>query len=227
MGAAFYDVDGTLLSANVVHVYARYALSAPGLGERLGRIGRLAASLPRFALADRRGRKYFNDLFYEEYKGLGEDRLHVLGEEIFEKLLRPRIFPEMVSLIERSKRRGLKQIIVTGALDTVTRPLAEGLGIDDWVANRLELRDHVATGALMPPVLAGPEKARWIQGYAQREGLTLQDCYAYADSASDIPMLCAVGHPTAVNPDRQLLATAEAHNWPVLWVGGRRHPSQR
>ena len=220
--AAFYDVDGTLLSANVVHVYARYALSAPGLLDRAGRLGRLVASLPRFALADRRGRKHFNDLFYEEYRGLSEDRLYVLGEEICEKLLRPRLFPEMLSLIERSRQGGCRQILVTGALDTVTGPLARAIGVDDWVANRLELRDHVATGALQPPVLAGPEKARWLQQYAEEERLDLRHCRAYADSASDIPMLCAVGHPTAVNPDRQLQATAEAHNWPIMWVGGAR-----
>ena len=66
--AAFYDVDGTLMDANVLHPYAYYALSVPSITGKIGRLAKLGASLPLYAWADRRGRKFFNDLFYYRYK---------------------------------------------------------------------------------------------------------------------------------------------------------------
>ena len=215
--AAFYDVDGTLVDANVLHPYAYYAASDPSLTGKLGRLVKMGASLPLYAWADKQGRKFFNDLFYKNYKGLSEDRLYVIGQEIFENMLKGRIFSEMQALIRQSQREGIRQVLITGNLDTVIAPLAEYLGVDDWVANRLEFDARgIATGNLVPPVLAGPEKSMWIQAYARDHHLDLQRCHAYADSASDIPLLCAVGYPTAVNPDAQLKATADAHNWPII-----------
>lgn len=217
--AAFYDVDGTLIDANVLHPYAYYAASAPSISGKVGRLLKMGASLPLYAWADRQGRKYFNDLFYQNYKGLSEDRLYVIGQEIFERMLKGKIFADMQALIKQSKREGIRQVLITGNLDTVIEPLATYLGVDDWVANRLEFdRSGLATGNLIPPVLAGPEKSVWIHTYARQHQLDLRRCHAYADSASDIPLLCAVGYPTAVNPDAQLKATADAHNWPIIWA---------
>ena len=217
--AAFYDVDGTLVDANVLHPYAYYAVSDPTLTGKVGRLLKMGVSLPLYAWADRQGRKYFNDLFYQNYKGLSEDRLYVIGQEIFDRMLKGRIFSEMQSLIRQSQGQGIRQVLITGNLDTVVAPLAEYLGVDDWIANRLEFDARgLATGNLVPPVLAGPEKSAWIHSYARQHKLDLQRCHAYADSASDIPLLCAVGYPTAVNPDAQLKATADAHNWPIIWA---------
>jgi HAD superfamily hydrolase (TIGR01490 family) len=140
---------------------------------------------------------------------------------MFDVMVRPRLFPTMLDLIKRSKDEGYRQVIVTGALDTMVRPLAAFLGIDDWVANRLEIADGKATGRLVPPVLAGPAKALWVRQYMKDHGLDPDLCRAYADSSSDIPMLSAVGRPCAVNPDTQLKTAAHAHDWPVLLVGDK------
>ncbi|MGK0359651.1 MAG: HAD superfamily hydrolase (TIGR01490 family) [Bradymonadia bacterium] len=216
--AAFYDVDGTLISTNVVHAYAWYAVNVPTITGKIGRAAKLAASLPLYAAADRMGRKFFNDLFYKSYKGISEDRLYILGEELFEKMIRKNVFSDMLELMKRSRDEGYEQVIITGALDTVTKPLADYLGVDAWYANRLEFQHGMATGRLIPPVYAGPVKAEAVRTYAHEKGYALADCRAYADSASDIPMLSAVGHPVAVNPDMQLKATATAHNWPVMFA---------
>ena len=154
---------------------------------------------------------------YMNYKGLSEDRLYVLGQEIFENFIRNKIFTDMQNLVRESQAQGIKQVLITGNLDTVIAPLAEYLGVDDWVANRLEFdQDGLATGKLVPPILAGPEKAYWIRSYAKTHAINLEESHAYADSASDIPLLCAVGYPVAVNPDSRLKATADAHNWPII-----------
>lgn len=216
--AAFYDVDGTLISTNVVHAYAWYAVNVPTITGKIGRAAKLAASLPFYAVADRRGRKFFNDIFYKNYAGISEDRLYILGEELFEKMLRKRLFDDMIELMKRSRDEGFEQVIITGALDTITKPLADYLGVDAWYANRLEFYHGEATGRLIAPVYAGPVKAEAVRTYAHQRGFNLADCRAYADSASDIPMLSAVGHPVAVNPDTQLKATATAHDWPVMYA---------
>jgi HAD superfamily hydrolase (TIGR01490 family) len=213
---AFYDVDGTLIKTNVVHVYAYYAANHPELNRRLSSLTKLLASIPAYLVTDYYSRKVFNEWFYKNYKGFSEDRLIVVGEEIFDKIIKPNMFPGAVDLIKRSQDKGIKQVLVTGALDVVTKPLAEYLGVDDYGANRLEIVDGFATGRLVGKLLAGPNKSMWIRDYATRFGLNLDDCWAYADSFSDLPMLSMVGRPCAVNPDFKLRAAARDFNWPVL-----------
>ena len=158
----------------------------------------------------------FNDLFFQWYRGQSYDRLRFLAEELHEKVIRPAIFPGAPDLVAQARRAGLRPVVVTGALEVSVRPLLEELGIDEFVANRLEFVDGRATGRLSPPVLAGASKALWMREYAEREGLSLNDSYAYADSMSDLPMLSVVGHPTAANPDLRLRSTARRHDWPVI-----------
>ena len=73
--AAFYDVDGTLVKTNVVHVYAYYAMNRGSLLGMAGRTLATAASVPLFAAMDALDRKTFNEFFYRYYAGLSEDRL--------------------------------------------------------------------------------------------------------------------------------------------------------
>ena len=82
--------------------------------------------------------------------------------------------------------------------------------------DRREFVKGVATGRLLPPVLASATKASWIRTFAEREGLSLSESFAYSDSISDLPMLSIVGHPAAVNPDLRLRQTALHHDWPIL-----------
>lgn len=214
--AAFYDMDGTLISTNVVHVYAYYALNAKKVSDRLGKMASLLANVPRYWVSDKIDRKLFNESFYKNYAGFSEDRLEVLGEEMFDRLIRPNVFSGARPLIERSKEQGHLQVIVTGGLDHITRPLAEYLGFDDFVANRLEFKDGVATGRLEKPFIAGANKARWIQKYAEEHNIDLDRSFGYADSGSDLPLLSVIGNPCAVNPDWRLRTTARAYDWPII-----------
>jgi HAD superfamily hydrolase (TIGR01490 family) len=214
--AAFYDVDGTLIRTNVVHAYAYYALHSPSILRRISSVTSLVAGLPLYWLADKFDRRTFNEAFYKNYAGFSEDRLVVLGEEIFEKIIRPNLFDGATSLIERSRRQGHDQILVTGALEVVTEPLAEFLDVDEFVCNRLEIKNGEATGRLRKPMMAGANKAQWIRHYADDHDYDLDGCFAYADSSSDVPMLSMVGNPCVVNPDFSLESTARSYEWPVL-----------
>jgi HAD superfamily hydrolase (TIGR01490 family) len=214
--AAFYDMDGTLVRTNLVHAFAYNARNQQGLLRSLVRTATTMASVPMFMAADMYSRRLFNDLFFRRYRGESEDRLRYLADELFDSVIRPSIFPGAYELIDKSKRLGLRQVLVTGAIDLTARPLARHLGIDYTVTNRLEFVDGKATGRLLPPVMAAATKASWMRTYAEKEGLNLSECYSYSDSMSDLPMLSVVGHPTAVNPDFRLRNTALQHDWPIL-----------
>jgi HAD superfamily hydrolase (TIGR01490 family) len=214
--AAFYDLEGTLVSTNLVHTLGFYARNQQGLLRSVRKSAATLVSIPLFAVADQYSRMVFNDLFFKRYKGETEDRLRYFADELFENVLKPGVFPGTFELIEKSRSLGLRQVVVTGALDMSVDPLMKYLEIEDYVANRLEFVNGVATGRLLPPVLASATKASWIRTFAEREKINLNDSYAYSDSMSDLPMLSIVGHPAAVNPDMRLRQTALHHDWPIL-----------
>src|SRR5215212_6377744 len=214
--AAFYDLEGTLVSTNLVHTLGFYARNQQSLLKSIKKSATTLMSIPLFAVTDAYSRKVFNDLFFKRYKGESEDRLRFFAGELYENVLKPAVFPGAYELIEKSRSLGLRQVVVTGALDWSVEPLMKHLGIKDYAANRLEFVNGIATGRLLPPVLAAATKASWIRTFAEREGLSLSDSYAYTDSMSDLPMLSIVGHPAVVNPDMRLRQTALHHDWPIL-----------
>ncbi|MDQ3585705.1 MAG: HAD family hydrolase [Pyrinomonadaceae bacterium] len=214
--AAFYDLEGTLVSTNLVHTLGFYAKNQQGLFRSFKKAAATVISIPLFAVTDQYSRQVFNDLFFKRYKGETEDRLRFFADELFEDVLKPAVFPGTFELIEKSRRLGLRQVVVTGALELSVKPLMQYLGIVDYVANRLEFVNGVATGRLLPPVMAAATKATWIRSFAEREGISLSESFAYSDSMSDLPMLSIVGHPAAVNPDMRLRQTALHHDWPIL-----------
>jgi len=214
--AAFYDVDGTLIKINIVHAFAFYASRHASLAESARRTLQTAVSIPVFWAADKLSRKWFNEIFYRSYEGQSEDRLVVLAEELFEDVIKPNIYPRAKELIDESKRAGVRQVLISGALDFTMRPLAKYLGVDDLIANQLEFVDSYATGKLRKPFVAGATKADIMRAYSKQHGIDLAESWAYTDSFSDYPMLAVVGHPTACNPDFRLRSLARSYDWPVL-----------
>lgn len=216
--AAFYDMDGTLVSTNLVHSYLFLARNEGTLSRSVLKTVAGVAKLPAFLVADQLSRALFNELLYAGYAGAFEDRLLELAEEHFEEVLKPNIFPGVYELVENAQKKGLRQVIVSGSLDVLVAPLARHLGIDDVVTNRLEMKDGVATGKLVKPIVAGAVKARLIQEYARSFDVDLLESYAFSDSFSDYSMLAVVGRPAAVNPDRKLRRAAAELEWPILDV---------
>lgn len=216
--AAFFDIDGTLISTNVVHAYGYYALNEGSVTGILARSAKTVASIPIFSALNLVDRKIFNEFFYRSYEGLTEDRLLTLNEDMFEDVIRPAIFSRAQDLIDQARRAGCKVVLVTGALDFTMRPLARHLGADDLIANRMQFVGGKATGKVIPPIIEGANKANVIREYCETQGISLMKSHAYSDSASDYAMLTVVGRPTAVNPDLRLRALARSYNWPILDV---------
>ena len=214
--AAFYDLEGTLVRTNLVHTLGFYAKRQQGLWQTAKKSVGTLAKLPFFGITDLYSRNVFNEVFFRSYEGFSQDRLRYFSDELFEEVLKPAIYDGTPELIAQGKKIGHRQVVLTGALDFTIKRLMDHLGIDDFVANRLEFVNGYATGRVLPPVMASATKAKWIREYAEREDINLSESYAYSDSISDLPMLSIVGHPVAVNPDFRLKQTARQHDWAVL-----------
>jgi len=216
MAASYFDVDGTLVSTNLVHPTLFYLLNQSTPLHSAMKLGLAVAKAPWMVLAEMRDRRLFNEMLFSAYQGVSEDRLLSLAEEAFDKVIKPRIYPAAKDFVKASLDTGQDVVLVSGALDFLMKFLADYLGATDVIANRLEIKDRYATGKLLRPVVAGPEKARLVREHARGKGHNLDDCFAYSDSYSDVPMLSVVGYPAAINPDRKLSLLAQAYHWPII-----------
>lgn len=214
--AAFFDVDGTLVRTNIVHAFAYYAMNQGTIFGTAWQTAKTAAAAPFLWALDKVNRKAFNELFYGFYKGQTQDRLLTLADELFADVLKPAVHPGTGRLLDETRRAGCRVVLVTGALDFTVRRLAEHLGADDLLANRMHFVDGVATGRVIPPIVEGAHKAQVMRDYCVKHGLALERSWAFSDSFSDYPMLAVVGHPTAVNPDVRLRNVARAYEWPIV-----------
>ena len=221
MPASFFDVDGTLVRTNLLHPTAFYLANQSNPLRAIGGFVRAAAGAPRMALAELVDRRRFNELLFAAYEGMSSDRLQILADEVFETVVKRALFPGARDLVQRCNADGHEVVLVSGALDFLMVRLAKYLGAAASIANRLEVKDGYATGKLLRPIVAGPEKARLIREWAKTRGHDLADCFAYSDSYSDVPMLSVVGHPCAVNPDLRLTTLARTYDWPILRLANR------
>ena len=173
------------------------------------------------ALAELVDRRRFNELLFANYEGISRDRLLILADEAFDSVIKRAIYPGARELVQRCRAEGHEVVLVSGALDFLMERLARHLGATGVIANRLDFKDGYATGKLLRPIVAGPEKARLVREWAREHEADLADCFAYSDSYSDVPMLSVVGHPCAVNPDLRLAKLAMTYDWPVVHLGKR------
>jgi HAD superfamily hydrolase (TIGR01490 family) len=214
LAACYFDVDGTLVRTNLIQPTLYYLMNQ-GTPVQTGlRLGKALLRAPRMAAAELLDRRMFNELLYSAYAGMSEDRLFLLADEVFDNVLRPSLYPAAQELVDKSRSAGHEVVYVSGALDCVVERLAHHLGGGEVIANRLEMKNGIATGKLIKPIVAGPTKARLVSDHARSHGFDLDDCFAFSDSYSDVPMLSVVGHPAAVNPDKRLSLLAKAYAWP-------------
>jgi HAD superfamily hydrolase (TIGR01490 family) len=145
-------------------------------------------------------------------KGWERGQVEQVVREALTELIDPYIYLEALDLMELHRARGRKVYIVSSSPEEVVRPLAESLGQVEVIATRARLEDDRYTGEL-EFYCYGENKATMIREVAEAEGIDLSGSYAYSDSITDLPMLEAVGHPVAVNPDRDLRREAERRGW--------------
>jgi HAD superfamily hydrolase (TIGR01490 family) len=146
-----------------------------------------------------------------------------LGPQVLAGVL-PRLYPQMLEIAWGHQDAGRPCFIVTAASQDTASMIAHVLGFDGGLGTPLEIVDGIYTGRLSGPFAYREGKPTRMRGLADREGFDLAESYAYSDSESDLPMLRAVGHPVAVNPDGTLARVAREEGWDVLRfdrLGGR------
>ncbi len=130
-------------------------------------------------------------------------------------VISPIVYPGARALINEHRQAGRRVFLVSSAPEEIVLPVAQLLGIDESIASRAEIdADGRYTGRATFWAF-GRHKAVAMAAAAERHGLDLAASHAYSDSATDLPMLEAVGHPVAVNPDRALAAIAAERGWPT------------
>ncbi|MFZ0342600.1 MAG: HAD family hydrolase [Gaiellaceae bacterium] len=224
--AAFFDLDRTLLRRSS-------ALALAGTLRGRGVISRRQLLQAAFwqLLFVARGASH------EAVRSAAEDGLRVLAgypvedmrelvAEAMEPVLRPLVYAEPLRLVERHRERGERVYVVSATLQEIVDAIADDLGLDGALGTVCEVRDGRYTGRALRGLHA-EAKADCVRDLAQREDLDLAACTAYSDSHTDLPFLEAVGHPVAVNPDRELRRTARERGWPVLEFSGRAYPHTR
>jgi HAD superfamily hydrolase (TIGR01490 family) len=219
-GAAFFDLDRTLIAGSSAYIMGRTARAAGLVPTR--QFVRDAGSAVAFKLKGASDSKTdgVRDRMLGAVVGMRQDDLIALNAEVLPKLL-AKIRPEARRLLDLHRHAGRNTYIVSAAPVEIVEPLAHSLGMTAGIGTRGEVVDGVYNGRLAGPFCYGTGKVTAMEEIARWDGLDLAQCYAYSDSASDLPMLEAVGHPVAVNPDSRLARHARTYGWPVV------HFSQR
>ncbi|CAN5899858.1 HAD-IB family hydrolase [soil metagenome] len=215
--AAIFDVDGTLVGSNVVSYYAWLRMQELSPAARPVWLAGFLTKIPYYWALDKVSRAHFNRAFYKNYQGWKPARARQLGQESFEGFTMDRIFPDALERLRKHKEAGHRVVLLSGALDFLLEPFKDLA--DDVLSASLAEEDGVYTGELTGAPVAGDARARMLASFARRRKLDLSRSYAYADSISDLPMMEAVGHPIAVNPDRRLAKAAEERGWRVKHWG--------
>jgi HAD superfamily hydrolase (TIGR01490 family) len=213
--AAFFDLDKTLMAGSSGMVWARVSARAGLFPRRL--LARWALDHLRYRLrgaSDEAAAQVMGEV-RELVTGMPVRDLEDLGPAVIEGVL-PRIYPEMLEEVRRHQESGRATFIVSAAGSYVVEELARELGMDGGIGTGYQIREGAFTGELDGPFMYGRGKVKALERLAAERGIDLRASYAYSDSASDLPMLRAVGHPVCVNPDAPLLEVARAEGWDVM-----------
>jgi HAD superfamily hydrolase (TIGR01490 family) len=210
---AVFDLENTLIAANVVDSYAWLATRHRDDVERARFVLRTLREAPRLLALDRIDRGDFLRYFYRRYDGAPVEQLDRDGWELFSDLILTKSFPAGIRRVREHRALGHKTLLITGALDVVIEPLRPLF--DDVICARLAKKHGRFTGELLEAPPTGEARALIMADFARDHHLDLQQSVAYADSASDLPMLEAAGHPVAVNPETKLAAIARKRGWHV------------
>jgi HAD superfamily hydrolase (TIGR01490 family) len=215
-GAAFFDLDKTLMAGSSGMQFARVA-AQHGIVSRRQLAGWGIEHL-RYRLrgtTDERTGEVLRAA-RELIRGVEAKTVDRMEPEVMAAIL-PRVFPEMLAEVHAHQDAGRPAFIVSAAGNGIVESLARVLGMEGGIGTRYEVDTEGSfTGRFDGPFVYGPGKVEAMQAFAESHEIDLDASYAYSDSLSDLPMLRAVGNPVAVNPDPPLAAIAKEERWQTL-----------
>ncbi|WSL77129.1 HAD-IB family hydrolase [Kitasatospora sp. NBC_01266] len=213
--AAFFDLDKTIIAKSSALAFSRPFYQ----GGLINRRAVLKSAYAQFVFlvggADHDQMEKMRQYLSALTRGWNVQQVREIVAETLHGLIDPIIYEEAAALIEQHHAAGRDVVIVSSSGAEVVEPIGALLGADHVIATRLAIEDGCYTGEIEYYAYA-ENKAAAIRELAERKGYNLADSYAYSDSITDLPLLSAVGRPSAVNPDRSLRKEAVARDWPVL-----------
>jgi putative phosphoserine phosphatase/1-acylglycerol-3-phosphate O-acyltransferase len=213
-GAAFFDLDRTLLQGASGPVISEALRSAGVLGERnipgealVYRVFNLIGETRPSMLLTRQAARFAKGWTRTAVQEAGKLAAETLAEAVQ---------PFAKPIFDEHRAAGRKLVLATTTPFDLVKPLADALGFDDVVATRYGERDGAYDGSIAGEFVWGPGKLKAVQEWASANGVALADSWAYSDSFYDLPLLSAVKHPVAVNPDPRMAVMAILRRWPTL-----------
>ena len=216
MEAAFFDLDKTVIAKASIAAFGGPFRRGGLINRRV--VARAVTSQLIFIHlgADEERLANIRESMLELTKGWEAARVRQIVRETLLETIEPLIYAEALELMEMHRLAGHRVYLVSAAPEEIVLPLAELLGVDGAIASRAELDDEGRYTGKMATYNFGPTKAEAMVALAARTGIDLSASTAYSDSATDVPMLEAVGHPVAVNADRALAKLARERGWEVM-----------
>lgn len=213
--AAFFDLDKTIIAKSSTLAFSK-PFQAGGLISR-GAVLRSAYAQFVYLVggADHDQMEKMRAFMSQLCAGWDVATVREIVADTLHNIVDPLVYDEAVGLMEEHRAAGRDVVIVSTSGAEVVGPIGEMLGADRVVATRMEIAEGRYTGEIEYYAYA-EEKARAIEDLARTMGYDLEQCYAYSDSITDVHMLEVVGHPFAVNPDKELRRAATSRGWPIL-----------
>jgi HAD superfamily hydrolase (TIGR01490 family) len=213
---AFFDVDNTLLhGASIFHIgvgaFRRRIISVRDIalfGWHQLRFLRVGENVGHMAVA--------KDRALELVGGHSVADIVTLSNEIFDRTISRKLWPESVELAREHVRKGHEVWLITATPQLIAQVIADRLGFTGALGTEVEEREGIFTGKLVGSVMHGAAKADAARELALTRNASLEDCWAYSDSANDLPLLSLVGNRVVVNPDASLASHARDAGWPVV-----------
>lgn len=213
--AAFFDLDKTIIAKSSTLVMGRTFYRDGLISSSMVLKTLYAQVVYQLAGADHERMEQARHAALELTRGWDADRIRHLVRETMEETIAPLAYQEALDLIASHRRAGRDVWIVSSGGEEIVEPYSEFIGVKEVIATRSGIdADGRYDGTLEFYAYAGA-KATAIRQIAEVRGYDLSRCFAYSDSITDLPMLSAVGRPTAVNPDKELRAAAEAMDWQI------------
>jgi HAD superfamily hydrolase (TIGR01490 family) len=213
--AAFFDLDKTVIAKSSALAFSKPFFARGLVNRRTVLKSSYAQFLYLLSGADHDQMDRMRAHLADMCTGWDVAQVKAIVGETLHEIVSPLVFAEAAELIADHKLCGRDVVVVSASGQEIVGPIARALGATHAMATRMVVADGKYTGEVAF-YCYGEGKAQAIRELAAQEGYPLEHCYAYSDSITDLPMLQAVGHPTAVNPDRALRKAAAARGWPVL-----------
>jgi len=209
-----FDLDGTIIKGQSQHIFLKYLFEKRVVGlffyikitfwfifYKLGLVG------------DPKG---VMEYVFSFLKGMNAGDMDEIIDSFLSERIKEFIFPEIIDIINKHKAESRGLVIVSNSPDIFVKKIAGLLGIENYIATRLEIVGDKFAGKILGDIVYGKNKVNFAKEFSVKNNFDLSNSYAYADHISDLDLLLMVSKPCAVNPDKLLLKEAKKRNWPVL-----------